>query len=256
MRWSSRFQFAIVVAALLCGALPALRGASERPLLAAAAQSQSSPVPARQLSPEAPRRALPEDFVMIDPSHGGDDKGAVLAGGKMLEKDISLTLARELKRQLEERGIPARLLRDSDVNLSLERRAATTNEEHAGIYIALHAGLPGRGIRVYASALALTQARAAGRFLPWESAQAASLERSRAAARIVATELRKTGLPVATLATPLRPLNNLITPAIAVEWAPGAEDLRSPQSQKLENMLASAIASGIAQARSQAGVRP
>src|SRR5215831_3947915 len=102
-------------------------------------------------SPSPPSRELPkrtEFFVMIDPSHGGDDKGAAL-GGKLLEKDLTLALARELRRELEDRGIPARLLRESDASLSLERRAEIANEEHAAIYVALHAGPPGNGVRVY-----------------------------------------------------------------------------------------------------------
>jgi N-acetylmuramoyl-L-alanine amidase len=254
MRWNSRFQFAIRASALLGGVLLMAR-AVPRAQLSANLTTQAAPAPLSSPTPQAAKRVLPEFFVMIDPSHGGDDKGAMLAGGKVAEKEISLTLARELKRQLEERGIAARLLRDSDVNLSLERRASTTNEERPGIYVALHAGRPGKGVRVYSPALALAQPPAAGRFLPWEAAQAGSLERSRAVARIVANEMRKTGLPVASLAIPLRPLNNLITPAIAVEWAPGPEDLRPPQAQRLGNMLASAIASGIVQARSQGAAR-
>ena len=38
---------------------------------------------------------------MIDPSHGGNDKGASF-GGKLVEKDITLRLARELRKELEE----------------------------------------------------------------------------------------------------------------------------------------------------------
>ncbi len=188
---------------------------------------------------------------MIDPSHGGDDKGAMLAGGKVLEKDVSLALARELRRQLEDRGVEVRLLRESDINLSLERRAAISNEEHTGLYVALHAGQPGKGVRVYAPALAESPSPAVGRFLPWDSAQAGSLGRSRAVARIVAAEVGKTGLPVAGLSAPLRPLNNLTSPAIAVEWAPSPEDLRPQQLQKLGNTLAAAVASGIVEARSK-----
>jgi N-acetylmuramoyl-L-alanine amidase len=236
-------------ALLMTGAIVPPQAGSELPL-------QTASPPPSFPSAQSPKHSPQEFFVMIDPSHGGDDNGAILAGGKVAEKEVSLTLARELKRQLEELGIAARLLRDSDVNLSLERRAATTNEERAGIYIALHAGQPGKGVRVYAPALALAQAPAAGRFLPWESAQAGSLERSRAVARMVANELRKTGLPVARLEAPLRPLNNLITPAIAVEWAPGSEDLRPVQLQKLGNVMVSAIASGILQARGQGADRP
>jgi N-acetylmuramoyl-L-alanine amidase len=253
MPWSSRLQFAIAATALLGGALVIGMALPQSQLTAPA--GQPSPAPGPQTPPEINRRLPPEFSVIIDPSHGGDDQGAVLAGNR-LEKDLTLTLARELRRQLEERGIPARLLRDSDVNLSLERRAEAANQERASIYIALHAGTPGSGIRVYAPALANDQPPAVGRFVPWESAQAQSRERSKGAAGAVAAELRRTGLHVASLTTSLRPLNNLITPAIAVEWAPGAEELSSPQIQRLENTLASVIASGIAQARSQTGVRP
>jgi N-acetylmuramoyl-L-alanine amidase len=240
-------------AATLLGAVLFMAAATLRPQLRAALPLQSVSPASPVLSAQVPKHSPQDFFVMIDPSHGGDDNGAML-GGKVAEKEVSLALARELKRQLGERGISARLLRDSDMNLSLERRAAITNEERAGIYIALHAGQPGKGVRVYAPAV--VQQAAAGRFLPWEGAQAGSLDRSRVVARMVASELRKTGLPVASLAAPVRPLNNLITPAIAVEWAPGAEESRPPQLQKLGSVLAAAIASGILQARNQGADRP
>jgi N-acetylmuramoyl-L-alanine amidase len=255
MPWSNRLQFAIAAAALLGGALMIGRALPQPQLTAPPGRSSPAPGPQTQIPPEINRRLPPEFSVMIDPSHGGDDKGAVLAGNR-LEKDVTLALARELRRQLEERGIPARLLRDSDVNLSLERRAEAANEERASIYIALHAGPPGSGIRVYAPALANAQPPAVGRFVPWESAQAQSRERSKGAAGAVAAEFRRTGLHVASLTTSLRPLNNLVTPAIAVEWAPGEEEMSSPQIQRLENTLASVIASGVAQVRAQSGARP
>jgi N-acetylmuramoyl-L-alanine amidase len=188
---------------------------------------------------------------MIDPSHGGDDKGAAL-GGRLLEKDLTLALARELRRELADRGIPARLLRESDATLSLERRAEIANEEHASMYIALHAGPPGNGVRVYMPLLP-SASPPSGPFLRWESAQAAALDRSRAVAMAVAADLRKTGMPVSTLATPLRPLNNLVAPAIAVEWTPHAGGARVGARQKTLNALASAIAAGLAKARGQMG---
>jgi len=188
---------------------------------------------------------------MIDPSHGGDDKGAAL-GGKLLEKDLTLALARELRRELEDRGIPARLLRESDASLSLERRAEIANEEHAAIYVALHAGPPGNGVRVYMPLLPSPPAHS-GSFLRWESAQAAVLDRSKGVALAVAADLRKAGMTVSTLATPLRPLNNLVAPAIAVEWTPPTGRWRVGENQKTLNALASAIATGIARARWQMG---
>ena len=221
----------------------------------AAPVATATPEPASpSASPAESQRRAPEFFVMIDPSHGGIDKGATF-GGKLLEKDITLKLARELRKELEDRGIPSRMLRDSDVDIALERRAEITNEQRAGIYLALHAGRPGHGIRVYAPLLANPQPPAPGRFLPWESAQAPALERSKAVAQAISVELRKRGMTVTTLGIPLRPLNNIVSPAIAVELAPEGDDLQSLESPKRNVNVAAGIAAAIAQVRGQMGGR-
>lgn len=242
MRWSNRSAFVrrailLCAAAVLVAAMPAVRAGSPQ-------TAAPTPSPARDYGERS------EFFVMIDPSHGGDDKGASL-GGKLLEKDVTLGLARELRKELEERGIPARLLRDADADLSLERRAELTNQERAAVYIALHAGPPGNGVRVYVALLPSASSQE-GQPLPWETAQATSLRKSGVLAQAVARELTRTGLPVASLAAPLRPLNNLVAPAIAVEWATGRENPRPAENQK----TLSAIAVGIARARPQLAVRP
>jgi N-acetylmuramoyl-L-alanine amidase len=216
----------------------------------------ATPPPTQPGAPAAEgQKRPPEFFVMIDPSHGGNDKGASF-GGKLVEKDITLRLARALRKDLEERGIAARLLRESDIDLSLDRRAEITNEQHAGIYVALHAGRPGKGVRVYAALLTDPQQPLAGRFLPWESAQSGALSRSQTVARAVSEELRKKAMVVASLGMPLRPLNNIASPAIAVELALVEDDPQSLESQRRQNNVATAIALGIAQVRSQMGVRP
>ena len=203
---------------------------------------------------------------MIDPSHGGDDKGAFLSD-KLDEKELTLAVARKLKAELQERGIAARLLRDTDTTLSLEQRAELTNAQHAAIYVAIHAGVFGQEVRVYTPALASSPSagkRLAGepsstglslaasvQFLPWELAQAASLDRSKTIARAVAGELQKKDVQTLSLTTPLRPLNNIIAPAIAVELStdrPNTQDLLNP---RIQSLVAAAVASGLAQARAQ-----
>ena len=119
----------------------------------------------------------------------------------------------------------------------------------------LHAGRSGKGVRVYAPVLTDAQQPLAGRFPPWDSAQSGALSRSQNLARAVSDELKKKGLPAANLSVPLRPLNNIIAPAIAVELAPEENDLQSLENQKLQNSVATAIALGIVQARSQIGAR-
>jgi N-acetylmuramoyl-L-alanine amidase len=242
MRWNNLLGVLLCSAFVLSSARPA-----QQP-----AMSPSPQVSAPASSAGAQRRPQ-EFFVMIDPSHGGDDTGAVF-GNKLLEKDITLKLGRELKKQLEDHGIACRMLRESDVEIALDRRAELTNEQHAGIYIALHAGRPGRGIRVYAPLLPEPQPPV-GRFVPWEGAQALALERSKALADAIAGELKKKDFSAATLSVPLRPLNNIAAPAVAVELAPN-EDLQSLESSKRYTGVASAIVSAIAPLREHMGAHP
>jgi N-acetylmuramoyl-L-alanine amidase len=168
---------------------------------------------------------------------------------------VTLSLARELRKELTQRGIPAKMLRDGDVNMGLDRRAEIANEPHTALYIALHAGRPGRGVRVYAPMLTSPQPPT-GRFLAWDSAQAQSLERSRKLAQAVAKELKRKEMQVTVLGVSLRPLGNVVPPAIAVEMAPDPNNAHSLESEKMQNTVASAIAAAIAQTRGLAGGHP
>jgi N-acetylmuramoyl-L-alanine amidase len=222
------------------------------PAPASTPQISSRPSSTPPRPSDVPKRALPELFVIIDPSHGGEDRGAVLAGN-LLEKDVTLALARDLKRRLEEHGIPVRLLRDSDRTLSLDQRAELTNEARPSLYVALHAGPSGTGARVYTSAVAFTAQPVAGRLVSWENAQVSALDRSQSVARAVAAEIGRLEGRVDNMAAPLRPLNNLVIPAIAVEFTAIS---RSPQSRHQQEAIASAVASGIAQVRGIIGAPP
>src|ERR1041385_96379 len=255
MRWNrSGIGLAVLAIVALCCARSEDGKMITLQAQASSAAPSPSPAPSDTPSPEGQKRA-PEFFVIIDPSHGGADKGARFTG-KLVEKDITLHLARELRNELEERGVSARLLRESDIDLSLDRRAEITHEQRAGIYVALHAGRPGKGVRVYAPVLTDVQQPLAGRFLPWETAQSAALGRSQNVARAVSEELKKKGMTVASLGVPLRPLNNVAVPAIAVELTPDQDNLQTLESQKRQNDVATAIALGIVQVRSQMGARP
>jgi N-acetylmuramoyl-L-alanine amidase len=209
----------------------------------------ASPAPSATVKP-----AVPEFVVMIDAAHGGDDKGAVFSS-RVLEKEVTLSFARALRKELEQRGISARLLRESDVSLSLQHRAELSNQQRSGIYVALHAGVPGKGVRVYSPLIASPQP-SVGRFVSWDSAQAGAEERSSALARAVTRELQKKDLPTLNLAAFLRPLNNIVNPAIAVELAVERSDVRAVESPKLQSAVAAAVASGIAQTRAHMGGRP
>lgn len=80
------------------------------------------------------------DFVVIlDPGHGGIDSGAVGKGGT-LEKDITLTFAKELKARLDAvDGIDVRLTRDSDVFVRLNDRVRFARQNGGALLVSIHA---------------------------------------------------------------------------------------------------------------------
>lgn len=96
--------------------------------------------------PEDPRKPkLNEDapLIIIDPGHGGIDSGAV--GSGVQEKDVTLSIARALKKQLEATGrYNARLTRDRDVFIRLEERRRFARRGGADLFISIHAdSMPG-----------------------------------------------------------------------------------------------------------------
>jgi N-acetylmuramoyl-L-alanine amidase len=211
-----------------------------------------------------PSSLLRRYFVVVDASHGGTDRGEALSP-TLAEKDVTLAFARRLRQELESRGISTLVLRDSDANLSLDERAFLANSNHAAVYIALHAASSGRGIRLYTTLLPYAETtndngsnsnEDRGPFRSWPTAQASGIPLSRAAADSVATELRKDQISVRILTAPLRPLNNIVTPAIAVEIAPSASDVSSLAAPDYQQLIAGAVANGIVAIRSQLGAAP
>ena len=77
--------------------------------------------------------------VMIDPGHGGNDPGAKGSGGTQ-EKNITMMVSRELKRQIEKTpGMRAVLTRDGDYYVGLEDRYHKAREAKADLFVSIHA---------------------------------------------------------------------------------------------------------------------
>lgn len=212
---------------------------------------QSAPSTPASAAPPAPARRY---FAVVDAAHGGDDKGEALSS-TLMEKDITVALARSLRQELESRGISTLVLRDSDTGLTLDQRAISTNASHAAIYIALHAASSGRGVRIY-TALLPYGGEDRGPFPSWTTAQRPSLPLSQTAATAVAAELQRRQIPVHNLTAPLRPLNNITAPAFAVEVAPQGSDPMQLTAPDYQQLITSAVATAIAATRNQLGANP
>lgn len=79
-----------------------------------------------------------EDFshVVIDPGHGGKDPGSSAFG--LVEKELTLDLAKRIEKILVGKGITTELTRRSDVYIELVDRAERANRAPKTIFVSLH----------------------------------------------------------------------------------------------------------------------
>ncbi|MDR3048227.1 MAG: N-acetylmuramoyl-L-alanine amidase [Elusimicrobiota bacterium] len=84
------------------------------------------------------KKANERKIIVIDPGHGGQDPGAIGAGGTN-EKDVVLAIAYELKKLLDEDGGYRTILtRSDDRFIPLGTRAEIANKLHADLFISIH----------------------------------------------------------------------------------------------------------------------
>jgi N-acetylmuramoyl-L-alanine amidase len=226
--------------------------------ISAVPATASVPRPPTGIGSQVPGSTSPSNihhyFAVVDPSHGGDERGASLSD-QLAEKDVTLAFAHRLRQELENRGLATLLLRDSDSTLSLDQRASLTNSTHAAIYICVHAASQGNGVRVY-TALVPPEAENRGPFLSWDAAQNAFQLLSRTAGTGVMAELQIKRIPARSLIAPLRPLNNITGAAIALEIASPSDDVSQLNSPAYQQLIAGAIAAGVADVRDKLENRP
>lgn len=76
--------------------------------------------------------------IMIDPGHGGENRGAKCADRKVYEKDLALDWAFRLANLLSTNGWTVHLTRTNDVEVSLADRVAMADRVGAGLFVSLH----------------------------------------------------------------------------------------------------------------------
>ncbi|RFC62340.1 N-acetylmuramoyl-L-alanine amidase [Fulvimarina endophytica] len=103
------------------------------------AQAGSEGKSARPASSEHAAASEHQFTVVIDPGHGGEDKGAVAKNGVM-EKAVNLAAAKALRDALARQpGIRIVLTREEDVFVGLVERSEIARRENADLFISLHA---------------------------------------------------------------------------------------------------------------------
>lgn len=100
-----------------------------------AANAPLMPAPARV---ERQGRETGARTIVIDAGHGGRDPGAIGVSGTR-EKDVVLHCALTLRDALQQRGYRVALTRDADHFVELENRVRFAREQHADLFISIHA---------------------------------------------------------------------------------------------------------------------
>jgi N-acetylmuramoyl-L-alanine amidase len=207
-------KYVAVLLAVLAGTAAAVYSSRAQPPASSSAPAQS---PAAS--------AMNHNLILLDPAHGGPDNGATL-DHQALEKDVTLALAAKLRATLTAAGFTVLSTRDADPPdlLSPDQRAETANRAHAVACIVLHATSTGAGVHLYTSTLAAddpdSSATQSFTPVPWETAQATFVTQSQRLMADLNSALGQSNLPALTGKAPLRPLDNVMCPAVAVEIAP------------------------------------
>jgi N-acetylmuramoyl-L-alanine amidase len=86
-----------------------------------------------------PRRA--RQLVVVDAGHGGVDpgmRGPIYGGPKVVEKDVTLDVAKRVGAALNRRGIDVKYTRTTDTLIALDDRGRIANEAHADLFVSIH----------------------------------------------------------------------------------------------------------------------
>jgi N-acetylmuramoyl-L-alanine amidase len=89
-----------------------------------------------QLRPQMIQRSGKVTTIVLDPGHGGFDKGAASTFGN--EKTYALDVARQLRPLLQAKGFKVVMTRENDVFIPLEVRARIANATKDSIFVSIH----------------------------------------------------------------------------------------------------------------------
>ncbi len=252
-------------------ALPAKPRTVPSPPQAPGKPGETVPATPTPTSPVLPQKGVLR-IVTIDPGHGGADSGARSANDQAVEKYLTLQIAQRTRYVMQQRlGLQVFLTREKDMDLSLDQRAIIANTDHSDVFISLHVGYSlvqnWNGARVYvyspasppnttASSEASSNSAATPRpilqhryFRPWESANADNFQLNEMLAEFAQSELSvlwNQEAPPPRMA-PLRPLGNVVMPALLVEVGNlnSDADVRRLLNPQFQTQIAGALTNAV-----------
>src|SRR5882724_4930479 len=205
----------------------------------------------------------PFAVVVLDPGHGGQDSGAMCGG--VLEKDLTLDVARRIDRLLNSEGIATLMTRVGDTYVSLGDRAAFANRARKSIFVSIHFNEDNKpvasGVETYYAAHQITAGSFLASWLPflWRPLSDSPNPESQNLAALVQEALvaRTRSIDRGTEARQFFVIANVTSPAILIEggFLTNKEDISKLASEDYRDQIAAAVADGILRYRDAASQR-
>jgi N-acetylmuramoyl-L-alanine amidase len=199
--------------------------------------------------------ATPRPFavVVLDPGHGGQDSGALCGG--ILEKDLTLDVARRIDRLLESEGIATVMTRVGDTYVSLADRAAIANRVSDCIFVSIHFNEDNQpvssGVETYYAAHQITAGSFMASWLPflWRALSESPNFESQNLAGFIQEALvaRTRALDRGVKSRQFFVIANVTSPAVLIEggFLTNKEDISKLASEDHREQIAAAVSDGI-----------
>jgi N-acetylmuramoyl-L-alanine amidase len=205
----------------------------------------------------------PFTVVVLDPGHGGQDSGAMSGG--VLEKDLTLDVARRIDRLLEAEGIATLMTRLGDTYVSPADRAAFANRVRNCIFVSIHFNHDNQsvssGVETYYAARQITAGSFPASWLPfwWRALSESPNSESQNLAGFIQEALvaRTRAGDRGTNPRQFFVIANVTCPAALVEggFLTNKEDISKLASEVYREEIAAAVADGILRYRAAVNQR-
>ena len=207
----------------------------------------------------------PKSFttVVLDPGHGGQDSGAMCGG--VMEKDLTLDVARRVDRLLGSEGIATLMTRIGDTYVSLADRAALGNRVRDSIFVSIHFNEDNKpvatGVETYYAAHQIAAGSALASWLPFLTrppSESPKPESQSLAGFIQEALVVRTGsVDRGTQAKQFFVIANVTSPAVLIEggFLTNKDDVSKLVSEDYRDQIAAAVTGGILRYREAASQR-
>jgi len=207
----------------------------------------------RESKTTQPQTSKPFAVVVLDPGHGGQDSGAMC--GEVMEKDLTLDVARRIDRLLDSEGVATLMTRFGDSYVSLADRAAFGNRAKDSIFISIHFNEDNKpiasGVETYYAAHQINSASTFASWLPFFSQPPSNSPKpeSQSLAGFIQEALvaRTRSVDRGTQPKQFFVIANVSSPAVLIEggFITNKDELSKLASEDYRDQLAAAVAEGI-----------